>query len=124
MCHMRISRKQSKYNYSSNLKEQKGMTYLILCVMSAFMKVIPWTMASNPWGVNLFGGRCIVIASFLQLFGKQHVDHESYRDNVVKMTIAGCSPLHLVFLCYMMTSSNGNIFGVTGYFCGEFTGPR
>ena len=25
---------------------------------------------------------------------------------------------------YMMTSSNGNIFRVTGHFCGEFTGPR
>ena len=24
----------------------------------------------------------------------------------------------------MMTSSNGNIFGVTGHSCGEFTGPR
>ena len=23
----------------------------------------------------------------------------------------------------MMTSSNGNIFRVTGYLCGEFTGP-
>ena len=24
---------------------------------------------------------------------------------------------------YMMASSNGNIFGVTGHLCGEFTGP-
>ena len=24
----------------------------------------------------------------------------------------------------MMTSSNGNIFRVTGFLCGEFTGPR
>ena len=28
-----------------------------------------------------------------------------------------------VFPCYMMTSSNGNIFRVTGHLCGEFTGP-
>ena len=35
------------------------------------------------------------------------------------------------FVCYilfpsydMMTSSNGNIFCVTGHLCGEFTGPR
>ena len=27
-------------------------------------------------------------------------------------------------LFLMMTSSNGNIFRVTGYLCGEFTGPR
>ena len=25
---------------------------------------------------------------------------------------------------YMMTSSNGNSFRVTGHLCGEFTGPR
>ena len=27
------------------------------------------------------------------------------------------------FCCNMMTSSNGNIFRVTGHLCGEFTGP-
>ena len=29
----------------------------------------------------------------------------------------------LTWLVYMMTSSNGNIFRVTGPLCGEFTGP-
>ena len=28
-----------------------------------------------------------------------------------------------MFLDKMMTSSNGNIFRVTGHLCGEFTGP-
>ena len=28
------------------------------------------------------------------------------------------------FWLHMMTSSNGNIFRVTGHLCGEFTGPR
>ena len=27
-------------------------------------------------------------------------------------------------VCIMMTSSNGNVFRVTGHLCGEFTGPR
>ena len=27
-------------------------------------------------------------------------------------------------LTFMMTSSNGNVFSVTGHLCGEFTGPR
>ena len=27
-------------------------------------------------------------------------------------------------VCDMMTSSNGNIFRITGHLCGEFTGPR
>ena len=44
-----------------------------------------------------------------------------------------CSSLIIVWLSqrqsinrevYMMTSSNGNIFRVTGHLCGEFTGPR
>ena len=29
-----------------------------------------------------------------------------------------------IFIDTMMTSSNGNIFRVTGHLCGEFTGPR
>ena len=29
-----------------------------------------------------------------------------------------------VFFLAMMTSSNGNIFRITGHLCGEFTGPR
>ena len=31
---------------------------------------------------------------------------------------------HLVGAIIMMTSSNGNIFRVTGHLCGEFTGLR
>ena len=30
----------------------------------------------------------------------------------------------MCYQVYMMTSSNGNIFRVTGHLCGEFTGPR
>ena len=32
--------------------------------------------------------------------------------------------LFICFGCNMMTSSNGNIFRITGHLCGEFTGPR
>ena len=31
--------------------------------------------------------------------------------------------LDVTFMIYIMTSSNGNIFRVTGHLCGEFTGP-
>ena len=34
-----------------------------------------------------------------------------------------CWPLQFCSL-FMMTSSNGNIFRITGHLCGEFTGPR
>ena len=46
------------------------------------------------------------------------------------MTSLLCSNLNCSFACigciyiYIMTSSNGNIFRVTGHLCGEFTGPR
>ena len=32
--------------------------------------------------------------------------------------------MYTYIITFMMTSSNGNIFRVTGYLCGEFTGPR
>ena len=45
-----------------------------------------------------------------------------------------CNPPHnhfnifhlfnIIFVSHMMSSSNGNIFRVTGHLCGEFTGPR
>ena len=34
------------------------------------------------------------------------------------------APITVVWPGFMMTSSNGNIFRVTGHLCGEFTGPR
>ena len=33
-------------------------------------------------------------------------------------------PVYRWLIANMMTSSNGNIFRVTGHLCGEFTGPR
>ena len=41
-------------------------------------------------------------------------------------TICRVSLVSQMGVCYdvMMTSSNGNIFRVTGHLCGEFTGPR
>ena len=46
-----------------------------------------------------------------------------------KLSIQCCSdnrkpPRWNGYYCIMMTSSNGNIFRVTGHLCGKFTGPR
>ena len=41
-------------------------------------------------------------------------------DNVLRLVLCITSWI----LQAMMTSSNGNIFRVTGHLCGEFTGPR
>ena len=35
------------------------------------------------------------------------------------LILSNCLVAHSIILCYMMTSSNGNIFRVTGHFCGE-----
>ena len=44
-----------------------------------------------------------------------------FSDRLSSMKMFG---FRLKFHCSMMTSSNGNIFRVTGHLCGEFTGPR
>ena len=44
---------------------------------------------------------------------------------IAKKSMGYRPPIILLDYCYfMMTSSNGNIFRVTGHLCGEFTGPR
>ena len=43
-----------------------------------------------------------------------------YDDTILCTSRCQCCPIRLI----MMTSSNGNIFRVTGHLCGEFTGDR
>ena len=50
---------------------------------------------------------------------------EQSRTYTFIVNISRQSPFHFInLLCIMMTSSNGNIFRVTGPLCGEFTGHR
>ena len=46
-----------------------------------------------------------------------------YNWNLFTLGFADVSSMQAGISC-MMTSSNGNIFRVTGHMCGEFTGPR
>ena len=49
----------------------------------------------------------------------------TYSNHVISYcTISYELTCYLVLSSFMMTSSNGNIFRVTGPLCGEFTGPR
>ena len=56
------------------------------------------------------------------------LDRATWR-SAVQFAVAGPRVLFIVFrsrwytIVYTMTSSNGNIFRVTGPLCGEFTGP-
>ena len=47
------------------------------------------------------------------------IDH-----TVIQNSLWGQNMIEYVISKIMMTSSNGNIFCVTGHLCGEFTGPR
>ena len=48
--------------------------------------------------------------------------HCTHYDAIVMLYLA--LEFNVWFIQRMMTSSNGNIFRVTGHLCGEFTGPR
>ena len=57
----------------------------------------------------------------LNWIGAPGVETTTAHDTTTSCTyFMGC----IVVLIRMMTSSNGNIFRVTGPLCGEFTGPR
>ena len=47
----------------------------------------------------------------------------AYKNVLYSMKHAQGFVVFVCFLLFLMTSSNGNIFRVTGPFCGEFTGP-
>ena len=60
------------------------------------------------------------------ILGSFHWDELQVQPNQADNLLSGC--MHLFYETIpcvdMMTSSNGNIFRVTGHLCGEFTGPR
>ena len=56
------------------------------------------------------------------LFSQTHRGQQSAGN--IKLNQCWIMPIAHVNFEHMMTSSNGNIFRVTGPLCGEFTGPR
>ena len=80
----------------------------------------PQTMWSSPWKMvnnfhfieNIFREKIQLV--YKLLLNKWHIVF----DNI-------CPPIEeRIFYLYMMTSSNGNMFRVTGPLCGKFTGDR
>ena len=75
------------------------------------------------WYLHALDGSCVVttikhVWSFLgQRQIREHTWMHMYKWN------GGC-PLVSIVVLFMMTSSNGDIFRVTGLLCGEFTHPR
>ena len=52
----------------------------------------------------------------------RQLNRQNYRSYIFSRDTLGFKFVRMSFQT-MMTSSNGNIFGVTGHLCGEFTGP-
>ena len=63
----------------------------------------------------------VIILTYIWISRPQWV--KSGKNNVPVIHILGIKPARINSIPYMMTSSNGNIFRVTGPLCGEFTGP-
>ena len=81
--------------------------------------IIPQTIAAGPywWWVKIGLGlvpsdRQAVIWAQVLCWHMTSLGHNELLDQSV-----------VEYWCFMMTSSNGNIFRVTGPLCGEFTGP-
>ena len=73
-----------------------------------------WRYCNNPCVLNLFYYILLIWVPF----------HQSLvRERQLMFHLSGINRLITIRTC-MMTSSNGNIFRVTGPLCGEFTGPR
>ena len=68
---------------------------------------------------------CIFIHTYLHFVPNGPINNLSALVQIMTLFIA-MNMGHSVSMIYhfMMTSSNGNIFRVTGHLCGEFTGPR
>ena len=80
----------------------------------------------GPWAIDYFMASA---CHSTQSTDSGHMSHLAQSESVVYHNTADpipCRPRIEIFttLLFMMTSSNGNIFSVTGHLCGEFTGPR
>ena len=91
------------------IKINRNGTYLL------FPEKIPFEKLSDSWALPQL------------VFAEQKTQLENHCKVIIPNDIRGvllqvrCS--NVLAKC-MMTSSNGNIFRVTGLLCGEFTGPR
>ena len=90
-----------------------------------FVRGIHWSLFESPhkgpvmWSCNVFIDT--ILNKLNKLWNCQWFQTPWWLYDVTVMC-AMCN-----FIChfqFMMTSSNGNIFHITGHLCGEFTGPR
>ena len=86
------------YNFADiDMDSSTRIFWAIMATMEACLQRFQWRAGQSPWLSFRFND-CITVNC--------------------KHTIILSPP------CFMMTSSSGNIFRVTGHLCGEFTGHR
>ena len=79
----------------------------------------------NRWGVSYSVNSVSLSCMLANPFGLQRLRHRIENYNIYNIPIHYAHMFVLLwFPQLMMTSSNGNIFRVTGPLCGEFTGDR
>ena len=93
---------QIRYRSCNVLVPNSGSRYQRYQMLVSVMKTVPFLYRHVYW------------ESHSAVFGSAH------RTGWMPGAVPTARPS---FVC-MMTSSNGNIFRVTGHLCGEFTGPR
>ena len=89
-------------------------------------QVISWNSA-HSWVLSKFS--CIIFMISLSLINQNYSIAKKNPANLKDFCATDCgilTPDGVMHLCqnHMMTSSDGNIFRVTGHLCGEFTGDR
>ena len=84
---------------------------------------VQWCLTTPSWEKQ---ARVAAAAMFhtINSSKKNGIPCEEYRHLLEHVTSSRREHMLLEKAGDMMTSSNGNIFRVTGYLCGEFTGPR
>ena len=94
--------------------QQRGKCFHFFHFMTLSWGIWPVQQRVNQLYFLHWNGNVIILIKFSSLTAP----------DVVKKKMTNCIAASDEKFINMMTSSNGNIFGVTGLLCGEFTGPR
>ena len=108
---------QNHYRWSKDLRLKiKNWKWSVIC--GFFMTEIFWEI-NGP-----IGRAGLPVDSVSGYWAIEMTNNDSWVDKMVTHTTTIQSLTRSSTLTMMMTSSNGNVFPVTGHLCGEFTGHR
>ena len=102
--------------------------FMYLCrIIETDSKIGVYTLSIYVSLINIFFCVCFFLWLTICLHWVQSFENETWKPiRFVRNYHAIAASVFISSKCrlHMMTSSNGNIFRVTGHLCGEFTGPR